>query len=195
VLRAGTYSLVARVRRRRARFGVPDAVRSARYSPPRGENPRRGGGALHRRPLLPAHASNPCCISPRAPRPLTSRAGRQAGGPARRAGSWPRPGPYKLVIAKLAARAHGEKSAANVHEAIEKTRTHLGRFSTRWASATWGEVTAKDLARPFRGHRPPWTRARSNCRGSGRRPVVAESSRFLSRAPQPRRDRALRAAA
>ena len=58
---------------------------------------------------------------------------------------------YKLGIAKLAALERmAEKSAANVHAAIEKSRdTTLGRFIYALGIRNVGEVTAKDLARHF----------------------------------------------
>ncbi len=58
---------------------------------------------------------------------------------------------YKLGIAKLAALERmAEKSAANVHAAIEKSKdTTLGRFIYALGIRNVGEVTAKDLARHF----------------------------------------------
>jgi len=60
---------------------------------------------------------------------------------------------YKLGIAKLAALERmAEKSAANVNEAIEKSKdTTLGRFIYALGIRNVGEVTAKDLARHFGG--------------------------------------------
>jgi DNA ligase (NAD+) len=58
---------------------------------------------------------------------------------------------YKLGVAKLAALERmAEKSAANVHAAIEKSKdTTLGRFIYALGIRNVGEVTAKDLARHF----------------------------------------------
>jgi DNA ligase (NAD+) len=58
---------------------------------------------------------------------------------------------YKLGIAKLAALERmAEKSAANVFDAIEKSKdTTLGRFVYALGIRNVGEVTAKDLARHF----------------------------------------------
>jgi DNA ligase (NAD+) len=58
---------------------------------------------------------------------------------------------YKLGIAKLAALERmAEKSAANVHAAIEKSKdATLGRFIYALGIRNVGEVTAKDLARHF----------------------------------------------
>src|SRR5438094_9206057 len=58
---------------------------------------------------------------------------------------------YKLGIAKLSALERmAEKSAANVHSAIEKSKdTTLGRFIYALGIRNVGEVTAKDLARHF----------------------------------------------
>jgi DNA ligase (NAD+) len=60
---------------------------------------------------------------------------------------------YKLGIVKLAALERmAEKSAANVNEAIEKSKdTTLGRFIYALGIRNVGEVTAKDLARHFGG--------------------------------------------
>jgi len=60
---------------------------------------------------------------------------------------------YKLGIAKLAALERmAEKSAANVSQAIEKSKdTTLGRFIYALGIRNVGEVTAKDLARHFGG--------------------------------------------
>jgi len=60
---------------------------------------------------------------------------------------------YKLGIAKLAALERmAEKSAANVNQAIEKSKdTTLGRFIYALGIRNVGEVTAKDLARHFGG--------------------------------------------
>ena len=60
---------------------------------------------------------------------------------------------YKLGIAKLAALERmAEKSAANVSEAIEKSKdTTLERFIYALGIRNVGEVTAKDLARHFGG--------------------------------------------
>ena len=58
---------------------------------------------------------------------------------------------YKLGVAKLAALERmAEKSAANVHAAIEKSKdTTLGRFVYALGIRNVGEVTAKDLASHF----------------------------------------------
>jgi DNA ligase (NAD+) len=58
---------------------------------------------------------------------------------------------YKLGVAKLAALERmADKSAANLVEAIEKSRkTTLGRFVYALGIRNVGEVTAKDLARHF----------------------------------------------
>jgi DNA ligase (NAD+) len=58
---------------------------------------------------------------------------------------------YKLGVAKLAALERmAEKSAANVHAAIEKSkRTTLGRFVYALGIRNVGEVTAADLAAHF----------------------------------------------
>ena len=58
---------------------------------------------------------------------------------------------YKLGVASLAALERmAEKSAANVHAAIEKSKdTTLGRFIYALGIRNVGEVTAKDLARHF----------------------------------------------
>jgi DNA ligase (NAD+) len=58
---------------------------------------------------------------------------------------------YKLGVAKLAALERmAEKSAANVHAAIEASKdTTLGRFIYALGIRNVGEVTAKDLARHF----------------------------------------------
>ena len=60
---------------------------------------------------------------------------------------------YKLGIAALSELERmAEKSAANVHAAIEKSkRTTLGRFIYALGIRNVGEVTAKDLARQFGG--------------------------------------------
>ena len=60
---------------------------------------------------------------------------------------------YKLGVAKLAALERmAEKSAANLHAAIEKSKdTTLARFIYALGIRNVGEVTAKDLARHFGG--------------------------------------------
>jgi DNA ligase (NAD+) len=96
---------------------------------------------------------------------------------------------YKLGVAKLAALERmAEKSAANVHAAIEKSKdTTLARFVYALGIRNVGEVTAKDLASHFGAIEPIMDASVEQLQEvADVGPVVAESIAAFFREPHNR---------